>query len=383
MVRIYNLAKGIEFADSTLVKNANPGAARFVVVQTDQVLFPKASNSLEAAVALEEALMRVQHKAVSDRTYSPLISEVAEFGIQKGAEDAVKKILESFAAVCRQKHSEGSTFSPGTQFNLHKVTEDGIEVTLGNYGLFFATTTAASLAASFKRYLIQKGIELLGRREGFFVNLPSTTLTLETSDGKALFVNRGPTAEWKNMYGMAAAGHHNPKTTLAKAQEIRYHGATTKTIPLRQLAAQQLGTELATTPEETGEITLTAVAYSTGHQIEGTEKPEIIAHVKLPFTADEVAIRIKEKAPHRWETRVLYAATQGQLGTVINGTFYKPEPPASLDEMVILGEKGLKPQTDPNSVSYWVPVHAAALLTQAKDYRESLVRRWLSAPAER
>lgn len=242
---IYQIPDGATiFPDSTVITQVNPNSGRFLVVQSDKVLFPETANSLDAAVELRKTLEEMQ-KASEDGNFMPSINQVRRFGLQQGAEEVVEQILGRYVKVCREKKAEGKPFGPGVQFNFLGVSNDGVITTFGNYGLFFATLIEASKDASYKQYLLTQGSQLLGTRQGFFVNLPGTSTVVETADEKILFVNRGPTAEYADMFGQLAAGHHNPERTVK---------AGTTEVPLDTLAAYQIGTETGFAVQDINEL---------------------------------------------------------------------------------------------------------------------------------
>ncbi len=347
-------ANATVFPDSTVITQVNPNSGRFSVVQSEKVLFPEAANSLDAAVELKKTLEEMQ-KASEDENFTPSINQVRRFGLQQDSGEVVKQILNRYVRVCREKKAEGKPFGPGIQFNFLGLTSEGINVTFGNYGLFFATLVEASKDPSYKQYLLQQGRQLLEVQQGFFVNLPGTSTIVETADGKILFVNRGPTAEYANMFGQIAAGHHSPER-LVKT------GVTE--IPLDALVAYQIGTETGLPAQDVTGFGLEAIAFSTGGRITGTEKVEVLTTARIKRTIDEVAASIVEKAVQRWETRALYAITPEQADKVIAATFDASKPAGSIDTFRHkgLGQENIVPGTDVNSVSYWVPVHAGALL---------------------
>lgn len=194
MQRIYDLKDaGLIFPDTTVLKASGKDLGRFVLVDNSDVLFPEAASNFEGAKELKDKLTEIQI-ASQDQYFKPTLETVRPFGIQRGAEDIVAQILERFVKVCREKRAEGMNFTQGVQYNHYRVTDHGMEVTFGDYGLFFATLAEAAQDTTYKQHLIQEGLSILGRKDGFFVNPPATNTVVECKDG-LLFVKRGNTAE--------------------------------------------------------------------------------------------------------------------------------------------------------------------------------------------
>ncbi len=365
-------ANAIVFPDSTVVTQVKQDAGRFLIVNSDKVLFPEAANSLDAAIELKKALEEMQGAASEDANFTPSLDHVRKFGVQQDSDEVIGQILNRYVNVCREKKAEGKPFGPGVQFNFLGLTSEGINVTFGNYGLFFATLVEASKDPRYKQYLLSQGRQLLGAQHGFFVNLPGTSTVVETADGEILFVNRGSTAEYANMFGQLAAGHHSPER-LVKA------GMTE--IPLDALVAYQIGTETGLTAQNVTGFGLEAIAFSTGSEIAGTEKVEVLTTARMGRTLDEVATSILTNAAQRWETRALYAIMPEQTGRVIAATFDASKPAGSIEAFRHkgLGPEVIVPKTDVNSVSHWVPVHAGALLVRLgrERYEPHLPELWL------
>ncbi|MBI4149121.1 hypothetical protein HY491_01615 [Candidatus Woesearchaeota archaeon] len=367
--------QSVVFPDVTVQMTSQPELGRFLLVHSDAVLFPEASNSLEGAQALRTVLSNMQ-KSAEDASYSPSIQEVRRFGIQHGAEAVVQAILEQYVAICREMKEKKLGFGPGLQYNFQQLTDKGIEVTIGNYGTFFATLRAAAADPAYKSALIHAGETILGSRHGFFVNPPATNTVVECLDG-ILFVHRGPTGEYADMYHQLAAGHHNPTDQPA--------------ITLGDLVNQQIKKETNVPPESVSGFRLNGVALSTGRILPGTEKAEVLTSARVNLGARDIYQHL-QLAPENWETRLLYLVPFGSVGEIINGTFDSSQPASGFQGVTHYkttadGDKktvheytglGRDPKTDPYSVSYWVPVGAAGLLMHLGqgNFERYLPQRW-------
>ena len=342
--------------DVTVIPEDKGIASNFRVIESDKVLFPEASNNLEAAKKLKDILKNVQEdskeKGYSIETKYPELKKFEPFGIQPGAKDVVKLILTKYVDVCREKRKAKLGFGPGIQYNFSKLGNEGIEVTLGNYGTFAATLLKAAEDPNYKSTLINEGKKRLGNRQGFFVNPPATNAICETKDGYFLIVNRGPTAEYSEMYHNLAAGHHDPEKLSDKGKEI----------PLEDLIYHQLDTEVGLARKDLIDFKFNGIAFSAGDDkdIFGTEKVEVLTYAKIDKTVKEVIESLKN-APHRWETRQLLAVPEEKINE-----FIKKTSDAKKEVDYVVGIKkyfsDVQPGTDLNSKSYWVPVGFANLI---------------------
>jgi len=337
--------------DVTIIKNKNIDG-NITVFPSNGIIFPEASRNMEGANKLKEALKDVQELS-KDKNYSIkkqdlTLKKFKEFGIQPGAEDVVKSILEKYVEICREKREKGLGFGPGIQYNYTGLSPLGVSVTLGNYGIFAATLLKAAENPEYKKKLIEKGQELLGNKQGFFVNPPAINAICESSDGYILFSNRGPTAEYDRMYHNVAAGHYTPKGL--------------NSIPLEDLIDFQLKTEVGLSKKNLIELKFNGIALSAGYDenIIGTEKIELLAYAKLNKRLDEIA-KSMGTAKHSWETRQLLAVKKKYIEQLINGTSDSKKPVGEIPELITY-PKGVQPMGNPNSVSYWVPVGFANLV---------------------
>lgn len=353
-----NSKKNLILPDVTAIPNYDKNVtSNFIVVKSDNVLFPEAANNLEAAKKLKDILKNVQEdskeKGYSIETKYPELKKFEPFGIQPGAKDVVKLILTKYVDVCREKRKAKLGFGPGIQYNFSKLGNEGIEVTLGNYGTFAATLLKAAEDKEYKKELIKKGEEVLGNRQGFFVNPPATNAICESSDGHILIVNRGPTAEYNNMYHNLAAGHHDPEKLSDKGKEI----------PLEDLIYHQLDTEVGLVRKDLINFKFNGIAFSAGYDknISGTEKVEILTYAKIDKTVEEVFESLNKNPAHRWETRQLLAVPEEKINEFIKKT---SDAKKEVDYMGGIKKyfSDVQPGTDPNSKSYWVPVGFANLI---------------------
>ncbi len=337
-------------ADTTLVNPIGRTCRGIYFTGTGGVdieLFPEAANDLKAAEQLNDQLKEEQRKCLENKQHSPSVRDYEKFGIQKNAKETVGEILKRFTDICIKKHSKKQRFGPGVQYNLIDVGEEFMGVSYGNYGLMFATLVEASKDNEYKQLLIKKGTEVLGNKRGFFQNVPAINTCLECKDG-ILFVNRGPTAEYSGMFHMVAAGHHNPERPSL--------------IPLNDLVGEQLNKETGLEIKDVDIIRFNGYAFSSGTRIPGTEKAEIITSTWTDLSSEDVAERIKEKAPHRWESKLLFMVKPENAFDVIAGTGDKKY---RADSILGLKTYDLRKEdfgtpinigTDLNSSSYWVPV---------------------------
>jgi len=353
--------KNLILPDVTAIPNYDKNVtSNFKVVKSDNVLFPEAANNLEAAKELKEVLSKIQIYS-KDPKYSCSLNSVNRFGVQKGTEKTVELILNKYVEICREKRKAKLGFGPGIQYNFSKLGNEGIEVTLGNYGTFAATLLKAAENKEYKKGLIKKGEELLGNRQGFFVNPPAINAICETKDEYILIANRGPTAEYNKMYHNPAAGHHDDKK-WGKVGDI---------IPLEDLVAYQIDREVGLPKKDLIELKFNGIAFSAGYDkdIFGTEKVEVLTYAKLDKTAKEVFESLNKNPAHRWETRQLLAVPEEKIND-----FIKKTSDAKKEVGYVVGIKkyfsDVQPGTDPNSKSYWVPVGFANLIvyTGAKPY---------------
>ena len=327
-------------------------ASSFNIVKSDKVLFPEAANNLEAAKELKGVLSKIQIYS-KDPKYSCSLDSVNRFGVKKGTEKIVELILNKYVEVCREKRKAKLGFGPGIQYNFFKLGDEGIEITLGNYGTFAATLLKAAENKEYKKELIKKGEELLGNRKGFFVNPPATNAICESSDGYILIINRGPTAEYSEMYHNLAAGHHDPEKLSDKGKEIL----------LEDLIVHQIDKEVGLSIEDLKEFNFNGIAFSAGYDkdIFGTEKVEVLTYVKIDKTVKEVVESINQNPEHRWETRQLLAVPEEKINE-----FIKKTSNAKKEVGYVVGiEKyfsDVQPGIDSNSKSYWVPVGLANLI---------------------
>jgi len=339
--------------DVTAIPNYNKNVtSSFNIVKSDKVLFPEAANNLEAAEELKDVLSKIQIYS-KDPKYPCSLDSVNRFGVQKGAEETVELILNKYVEICREKRKAKLGFGPGIQYNFSKLGNEGIEVILGNYGTFAATLLKAAENKEYKQELIKKGEEVLGNRQGFFVNPPAINAICESSDGYILIANRGPTAEYNKMYHNPAAGHHDDKK-WGKVGDI---------IPLEDLVAYQIDREVGLPKKDLIELKFNGIAFSAGYdkKIVGTEKSEILTYAKINKTVNEIAKSMKT-AKHSWETRQLLAVPIEKINE-----FIKKTSDARKDVGYVAGIKkrfnlDVQPGTDPNSKSYWVPVGLANLI---------------------
>ncbi len=381
MEKIYDFGRDnvTVFPDATFLRTDKPEMARFLIAKSDNVLFPEAANKPEAAEELKKVLTEIQN-AAQDPEFKPSLESVVRFGIQKGAEPVVSEIMNRYVKICRDKRAKEQVFGPGVQYNFHKFSNDGIEVTLSNYGLLFATLQQASFDPGYKKFLTEQGQSILGSRTGFFVNLPGTTTVLECLDG-ITFVNRGPTAEWQDMYGIFASGHHSPEKTMKDATEIMVNGKPTKAITLEKLASYQIETETGYPMSAVEDFKMLGFCFSTGYELAGTEKVEVYASARIPKTGAELFAQMQQKAPHKWETARLYIASPEAFGKVIELSLDSRIPLkglANIQGLQAFGASEQMPKTDPNSVSYWCPVHLTGLLTHIgpEFYAKHMPERW-------
>jgi len=360
--KIYELKdSGLVFPDATVLKTSGEDLGRLLVVESNKLLFPESSSNLEAAKELKSELSEMQ-TASQDTTYEPTLDKVRRFGIQSGAEDVVSLILDRFVKICREKRAQGMNFTPGVQYNHYRVTDHGMEVTFGDYGLFFATLAEAAQDSAYKRHLIKEGLRILGRKDGFFVNPPATNTVVECKDG-LLFVKRGNTAEYPYMLHQVAAGHHYPEQT---------YKPDTKVIELDTLIGYQIltevGIDISKQPEHLKSILdsmrFNGVAYSTGSKLIGTEKAEILSAARLELTAEQIWDSIQTAASHKWETQQLMAVPQQYIGHVLGATLdsSKKFEGFQQEEVKIFGVERGSLGKDLNSFSRWVPVGVAGLL---------------------
>lgn len=372
MAEIYQLPEDATvFPDSTWIKMRAAGTG-LIPTRADSVLLPESANNIEAEIDLAEVLEGIQRNSAYP-TFKPDWRDVKRFGIQQGAEDVIQNILERYVKVCREKRQEKLVFGSGPQYSFLRLSMGGIAVTLGDYGLYFATLVEASRDSAYKSYLLQKGRDILKSRQGFFVNPPGTTVVAECLDG-ILLVNRGPTADHPYSYYQVAGGHYAP--TKAQAQKL---------IPIDELTAYQLeketGLDIRKEPDsnKVSGHSFNGLAFATGYELKGTEKLEVLTSISLNISAAEVAKSIQDKAEHRWETRQLLAVPRERIGEVIEGTLDASKPPTDLNEFMVFG-KPEKPQKNPNSVSYWLPVGITALFAHLGPdvYSGHLPQRWQS-----
>ncbi len=378
MAEIYQLPKDATvFPDSTWIKTENTRTGLIPTrARADSVLLPEAANNIEAEIGLAKVLEEIQNNS-ADPNFKPDWKDVKRFGIQQGAKDVIQKILERYVKVCREKKQEKLVFGSGPHYSFLQLATEGIAVTLGDYGLYFATLVEASRDNAYKSYLLRKGQDILKSRQGFFVSPPGTTVVAECLDG-ILLVNRGPTADSPHSYFQVAGGHYVP--TEAQAQNP---------VPIDELIAYQLkketGVDIRKEPDgnKVSELSFNGLAFATGYELKGTEKLEILTSVRLNISAADVAKSIQNKAEHRWETRQLLAVPRERIGEVIAGTLDASKPPMDLSEFVVFGNDE-KPQKNPNSVSYWVPVGIAALFAYLGPdvYSGHLPQRWKSISRE-
>ena len=338
--------------DVTAIPNYDKNVtSNFNIVKSDNVLFPETANNLEAAKELKEVLSKIQIYS-ENPGYVCSLDSVNRFGVQKGAEETVKLILNKYVEICREKRKAKLGFGPGIQYNFSKLGNEGIEVILGNYGTFAATLLKAAEDKEYKKELIKKGEEVLGNRQGFFVNPPAINAICESSDGYILIANRGSTAEYNKMYHNPAAGHHDDKK-WGKVGDI---------IPLEELIGYQMDREIGLSRNNLKELKFNGIAFSAGYdkKIVGTEKAEILTYAKLNKKVDEIAKSMRT-AKHSWETRQLLAVPKGKINDFIQRT---SDARKNVGYIVGIGKyfNDVQPGTDPNSKSYWVPVGLANLI---------------------
>ena len=346
--------KNLILPDVTVILNYDENVtSNFNIVKSDKVLFPEAANNLEAAKELKEILSKIQIYSEKPGYVCP-IDSVNRFGVQKGAEETVKLILNKYVEICREKRKAKLGFGPGIQYNFSKLGNEGIEVTLGNYGTFAATLLKAAEDPNYKSILINEGEKRLGNRQGFFVNPPAINVICETKDGYILIVNRGPTAEYSKMYHSPAAGHHDDPGKWGKEGDI---------IPLEDLIRYQINTGVGLSKKNLKEFKFNGIAFSAGDDkdIFGTEKVEVLAYAKIDKTLKNVVKSLKN-APHKWETRQLLAVPKKKIKD-----FIKRTSDARKEVGYVVGikehfNKNVQPGTDPNSKSYWVPVGLANMI---------------------
>jgi hypothetical protein len=341
--------------DVTVISPDKGIKSNLVVVESKNVLFPEAANSLDGAKSLKETLSDVQELS-KDQNYSvskSSLNEFREFGIQKGAEDIIELILKRYVDICREKREKGLGFSPGLQYNFLGLDSREVNVTISNYGLFGATLLKAAEDPDYKSMLIKEGEKLFGskNRHGFIVNPPATNAICETKEGYILFVNRGPTAEYSKMYHNLAAGHHNPEKLSGKGK-----------IPLEELIVHQIDQEVGLSKENLKEFNFNGIAFSAGYDkdIFGTEKVELLTYAKINKNIKEV-IESMKNAPHKWETRQLLAVPKENIDYLVKKTSDSKKPVGYIPGLKKYFND-VQPGTDPNSKSYWVPVGLANLI---------------------
>ena len=349
--------------DVTAIPNYNKNiTSNFKVVKSDNVLFPDAANNLKAAKKLKDILKNVQEdskeEGYSIKAKYPELKKFEQFGIQPGTKDIVELILTKYVEVCREKRKAKLGFGPGIQYNFSKLGNEGIEVTLGNYGTFAATLLKAAEDNEYKKELIKKGEEVLGNRQGFFVNPPATNAICESSDGYILIVNRGPTAEYSKMYHNLAAGHHDPENLSDKGKEI----------PLEDLIVHQIDKEVGLSRGDLKEFKFNGIAFSAGDDkdIFGTEKVEILTYAKIDKTVEEVFESLNKNPAHRWETRQLLAVPREKINDFIKRTSDAKKQVGDVWWIKTYFNLDVQPGTDQNSKSYWVPVGLANLIAWTK-----------------
>ena len=333
-------------------------ASNFKIIESRNVLFPEAANDLEAAKELKEVLSKIQIYS-KDPKYSCSLDSVNRFGIQKGAEKIVELILNKYVDICREKREKGLGFGPGIQYNFLGLSPEGIEVTLGNYGTFAATLLKAAEDPKYKSILINEGEKRLGNRQGFFVNPPATNAICESNDEYILIVNRGPTAEYSNMYHNLAAGHHDDPRKWGKEGDI---------IPLEDLIVYQTNREVGLSKKDLKEFKFNGIAFSVGDDknISGTEKVEVLTYAKIDKTVDEIVESIERNPEHRWETRQLLAVPREKINDFIKRTSDAEKQVGDVWGIKTYFSVDVQPSIDPNSKSYWVPVGLANLIAWTK-----------------
>ena len=344
--------------DVTAIPNYDKNVtSSFNIVKSGKVLFPEAANNLEAAKELKDVLSKIQIYS-KDPKYSCSLNSVNRFGVQKGAKETVELILNKYVEICREKRKAKLGFGPGIQYNFSKLGNEGIEVTLGNYGTFAATLLKAAEDNEYKKELIKKGEEVLGNRQGFFVNPPATNAICESSDGYILIVNRGPTAEYSKMYHNLAAGHHDPENLSDKGKEI----------PLEDLIVHQIDKEVGLSRGDLKEFKFNGIAFSAGDDkdIFGTEKVEILTYAKIDKTVEEVFESLNKNPAHRWETRQLLAVPREKINDFIKRTSDAKKQVGDVWWIKTYFNLDVQPGTDQNSKSYWVPVGLANLIAWTK-----------------
>ncbi len=354
---IYEYVYGKEnliLPDVTVITEEKGIASNFRVVKSDKVLFPEAANNLEGARSLKKSLSNIQELS-KDLNYSiskANLNEFKDFGIQKGAKEIVESILTKYVDICREKREKKLGFGPGIQYNFFGFGPEGIEVTLGNYGTFAATLLKSAEDKNYKKFLIEQGKRVLGKRQGFFVNPPATNAICETKEGYVLFVNRGPTAEYSKMYHNLAAGHHDPEKLSDKGK-----------IPLDELIVHQINQEVGLSKNDLEKFSFNGIAFSAGYDnnIIGTEKVEVLTYARINKDIKEI-LKSLENAPHKWETRQLLSVPKENLNYLIKKTSDSKKPVGFIPELEKYSSD-VQPGNDPNSKSYWVPVGLANLIT--------------------
>jgi len=316
---------------------------------------------------LKTVLKQMQQDS-EDNRFEPDVEKVREFGIHEGADEVVDNILRRYINICREMRSSGQGFGPGIQYNFQAFSDEGVEVTLGNYGIMFATLINAAGDPDFKKYLIEKGRKLLGNPQGFFVNSPATNTVVKCKDGY-LFIRRGPTAEYKHMLHQLAAGHHDPEKSNAQEMD----GQTV--VPLEELIAYQILSEPNIPREFLKDFKCNGMALSTGSELQGTEKAEILTQATIDLSSHEIWQSL-QSAHHKWETQAMYVAATHNINSVISGTFDSEKDPVlhNVRSYGPTGELG----KDKHSVSYWTPVGAAGLLMALGKnfYERALPMKW-------
>lgn len=396
--RIYDFTgKNIlEFPDVTVLLPEEQISGSFILtkVNPDTILFPEASNYYGAAKALKDVLTDMRSSALEDRDFVPELSSVRQFGIQPGVDDVVQEILNRYVKVCLEKFDTKQGFGPGIQFDYYQLTQDGIEVTLGNYGLFGATLLEASADPAYKQFLIERGVRDLGSRQGFFHNPPATNTVVRSKDGYYLFSFRGPTAEYKNMLHQVAAGHHSPESLWDAEYKNMIHQIAAghfspeeiwkneeipddmRVVDIYAQTDRQIATETGVSEDKVEGHKFIGVAFSTGYQITSTEKSEVLTKAVINVLAKDVP-NYQKDAPHHWETKRIIAVHPDNIKVFIMGTSDSSKAPYGLEE--VLGVKdsakvGLLP--DPNSVTYMVPVGwANSVLGQGEEFYEHFLQR--------
>lgn len=304
--------------------------------KTSELLFPEATLNLEAATDLKAALEELQRQALErdDKLRGPqdveLTKAIQQFGVPRQHIQMVKEILAHYMNICRTLNAEGKVFKPGVQYNYQGVSEEGLDVTFGNYGLFLATAGQAAKDQGYKNRLTRAGRQWTNNPAAFVHNPPAFNTVVTTTDLQLLAAHRGATAEYADMLHSAAAGHHPVNGRLIVSYE--------------EILNKQLELELGLPFDERTVHTPLGLAWSAGKNIKGTEKPEAIFRTSVPFTESQVRGHLEESAAHRWETKQLIAVHIAHA------------------QMLLDEEEGQAFGSDPNSVDHWVPVGRAALI---------------------